>query len=293
MRAMRPARLLWAGAVCLLAIGFAAILLGSPAAAQTEVPTGDPKSEGTVSSDPTPTVEPTRDPGSGGIVVSPEPTEPIATEPADAVETPGDPEGVPTEGNNEGIAPAVVVVVLRTADGGSVSDRTTVCVSEICQPVGAVGSGTKIEFERIVQGFHQISVVDAGPYEDGMSSISVRPGQLVSVDVTLAVSRSAGEEALPKPPPGAEGPIRSPIVVVEADPSGESASVQSSAQFAANVTGADETAMRITSLPATGSGEWNRAGAGIVFALAAAVALAGVALFARWRGAGSAPQERR
>ncbi len=290
MRSMRPARVLRASAVCLLAMVFAAIVLGASAIAQTEVPTGDPKPEETVSSDPTTTVEPTRDPGSGGIVVSPEPTEPIATEPAEEVESPGDTEGVPTEGNNEGIAPAVVVVVLRTADGGPVSDRTTVCVSEICQPVGAVGSGAKIEFERIVQGFHQISVVDAGPYEDGISSVAVRPGQLVSVDVTLAVSRRAGEEALPSPPPGAEGPIRSPIQVVEGNPPGETASRQSSAQFTANVSGTDGAAMRITSLPATGSGEWNRAGAGIVFALAAAVALAGIATFAEWRGAGSAPR---
>ncbi|MEJ7900874.1 MAG: hypothetical protein WKF63_03460, partial [Thermomicrobiales bacterium] len=176
MRGHVPARALWSSAVWLLVIGVAAILLVSSAAAQTEVVTNDPKPEATAPTEEL-TVPPTSDPGTGGIVASPPSTEPSATEPAEEGEIPGDSEGVPTEeSDNEGVAPAVVVVVLRTADGGSVSDRTTVCVSEICQPVGAVASGTKIEFERVIQGWQDISVFNAGPYDDGFSSVSVRPG---------------------------------------------------------------------------------------------------------------------
>jgi len=282
---MQPSRLLWASAVYLVAMGFAAILLVSSTAAQTEGAVGDPKPEETVPSGPGPTEEPTTPPtngtGTGGIVVTPPPTEPTATEPVEEGEIPDNPEGVPTEErDNEGIAPAVVVVVLRTADGGSVSDRTTVCVSEICQPAGAVASGAKIEFERIVQGWHDISVVDAGPYEDGFSSVAVRPGQLHTVEVTLALSRRV-EETPPTPPPGANGPIRSPIQVADQG--------DTNAQFTANVPGngvsasVDSSVPLIRALPATGTGEPDGGVADIGFALGAALVLTFLAVLTRRR----------
>jgi len=285
---MQPVRLLWTSAVCLVAIGFAAILLVSPAAAQTEEAGGDPKPEETVPSGPGPTEVATTPPtddngtGTGGIVVTPPPTEPIATEPVEEGEIPDNPEGVPTEErDNEGIAPAVVVVVLRTADGGSVSDRTTVCVSEICQPVGAVASGTKIEFERIVQGWHDISVVDAGSYEDGFSSVAVRPGQLHTVEVTLALSRRV-EEMPPTPPPGANGPIRSPVQVAD---QGDAVGRDTSARFTANVpgSGVGSSVPLIRALPATGTGEPDGGVADIGFALGAALALVLFAVLTRRR----------
>ncbi|MDQ3657001.1 MAG: hypothetical protein M3457_18245 [Chloroflexota bacterium] len=284
---MQPSRLLWASAVCLLAMGFAAILLVPSAEAQTEGTVGGPKLEETVPSGPGPTEEPTPPPtndpgtGTGGIVVTPSPTEPTATEPVEEGEIPDNPEGVPTEErDNEGIAPAVVVVVLRTADGGSVSDRTTVCVSETCQPVGAVASGTKIEFERIVQGWHDISIVDAGSYKDGFSSVAVRPGQLHTVEVTLALSRRV-EEMPPTPPPGANGPIRSPVQVAD---QGDAVGRDTSAQFTTNVRGSvDSSAPLIRALPATGTGEADRSVANIGFAIGAALALMLFALLTRRR----------
>jgi len=290
MRGMQPSRLLWASAVYLVAMGFAAILLVLSAAAQTEGTVGDSKPEETVPSGPRPTDEPatppTNDPGAGtgtgGIVVTPPPTEPTATEPVEEGEIPDNPEGVPTEErDNEGIAPAVVVVVLRTADGGSVSDRTTVCVSEICQPVGAVASGTKIEFERIVQGWHDISVVDAGSYEDGFSSVAVRPGQLHTVEVTLALSRRV-EEMPPTPPPGANGPIRSPVQVAD---QGDAVGRDTSARFTANVpgSGVGSSVPLIRALPATGTGEPDGGVADIGFALGAALALVLFAVLTRRR----------
>lgn len=287
MRGIEPARALWLSVVCLVTIGITAMLMASSAMAQTEAPSGDAKPEETVQSSPGPTVEltapPTGDPGTGGIVVSPPPTEPVATEPVDEGETPDEPEGVPTEdSDNEGVAPAVVVVVLRTADGGAVSDRTTVCVSEICQPVGAVASGTKIEFERIIQGWQDVSVVDAGPYENGFSSVSVSPGQFHTVEVTLSLARRV-EEVPPTPPPGSTGPIRSPIQVADQD---APVARESSARFTANVSGTDEAVLRINALPATGAGEPAQSNTSGVVVLGAALAMLLVAFLARWRATG-------
>jgi hypothetical protein len=282
---MEPARLRWASAVCLIAMGVMAFLIGSPVAAQTEGTVGESKVEGTAAtSGPTEaaTAPATNDPGTGGIVVSPAPTEPVATEPVEEGENPGEPEGVPTEdGNNEGVAPAVVVVVLWTADGGSVSDRTTVCVSEICQPVGAVSSGTKIEFPRIAQGWHDISVVDAGAYENGFSSVSVSPGQFHTAEVTLAVTRPV-EESAPTPPPGADGPIRSPIQVVDGD---GTASRETNTRFASNVSVPDDTVLRVSALPETGTGDPGRGLTGMPLALGAGLVLALAAMLARRRAA--------
>jgi len=273
-----------------MALGLAVVLLVSTAAAQTEPAENGVKAEETVPADSRPTeaatVLPTQDPPSGGIV-GPAPTqEPTATEPDDVEGAPGESEGEPTEETeNEGVAPAVVVVVLWTADGGSVSDRTTVCVSEICQPVGAVASGTKIEFERIVQGWHEIAVFDAGSYEDGFSSVSVRPGQRATVDVTL--DRSRREE--PTPPPPATGPIRQPLQqVVDGEGNDEGEARASNTQFTANVTGGDERAVvRVTSLPATGAGasRWDSDVSGGVLMVGGALALAFVAIVSRRRAA--------
>lgn len=283
MRGMKPAQALWLSVVCLVTIGIAAMLMASSAMAQTETPPGDVKPGETVQSSPGPTVPPTGDLGTGGIVVSPPPTEPTATEPVEEGEIPDETEGVPTdETDNEGVAPAVVVVVLRTADGGSVSDRTTVCVSEICQPVGAVASGTKIEFERIIQGWQDISIVDAGPYENGFSSVSVRPGQLHTVEVTLSLARRV-KEVPPTPPPGATGPIRAPIQVADQD---APVARESSARFTANVSGTDEAVLRINALPATGAGEPAGSNTSGFFVLGAALTMLQFALLARWRATG-------
>lgn len=245
MQAMRPARWLWVWVGSLLALGFAALLLVSPAAAQTETAMDEPRA------DETPATAVSTE-GSGGIV--PSTPEPTATEPGKGEEeVPVTPEGQqPTETpDNEGVAPAVVVVVVWTADGGPTSDRTLVCVSEICQPVGAVGSGSKIEFERIVQGWHEVSVTDAGAYANGFGSVAVRPGQRATVEVTLARL----ELEVSTPPPVANGPIRQPIdpvPVVGGD--GDAAGGAVSAQFAGSANDGDEAALRVVSLPATGVG---------------------------------------
>ncbi len=260
MRGIKPVRAFWASVACLVGPAIAAILLVSPAMAQLEGAVGEP------------TVVPTSDTSSGGIVGDPAPTEPARPE-----ETPGGSEGMPTEApreeptaqpDNEGIAPAVVVVVLSTADGGPVSDRTTVCVSEICQPVGAVGSGTKIEFERIVQGWHEIVVFDAGPYEDGFSSVAVRPGQLHTIEVVLALSRRVEET----PPPRSNGPIRSPIVVADRDEplAGDS---EPQASFANVAASEDAAVLRVSALPSTGAGDPERGVASLMAMVLGAAAL--------------------
>lgn len=274
MRGVNPARPLWACTLCPVAFGIMAILAiltASTASAQTEMPEGNVRPEETVPAGPDPTEEPTQ-PGTGGIVVTPPPTEPTATEEG---ENPGESEGLPPPTpDNEGIAPAVVVVVLWTADGGSVSDRTTICVGEICQPVGAAPSGSKIEFERIVQGWQEISVSGAGAYEDGFSSVAVRPGQLHTVELTLTLSRRVEVT----PPPVAEGPIRQPIEVVDVDGDQDPAQGDVGARVAANVparnvsASVDSPLPLVRALPATGVGAPERNLATFGFFLAAALA---------------------
>ncbi|MBA3276956.1 MAG: hypothetical protein H0T72_14335 [Chloroflexia bacterium] len=295
MRGIKPVRGFWASVACLLGLGIAAILLVSPVMAQIEGAVGESTvADMTPASEPT--LVPTSDSSTGGIVGDPPPTDPAPTEPVRPEETPDGTEGMPTEEpreeptaqpDNEGIAPAVVVVVLVTADGGPVSDRTTVCVSEMCQPVGAVRSGTEIEFERIVQGWHDISVFDAGAYEDGFSSVAVRPGQLHTVEVILAVSRRVEET----PTPQSNGPIRSPIVVTDRvdenvvavdrdEPlAGDS---EPQASFANVTAGEDAAVLRITSLPSTGAGDSERGVASLTaMTLGAAVFLAAGAAIRR------------
>ncbi len=290
MRGVHPARSLWACAVCLVTIGIMAILAtatASTASAQTEMPEGNVRPEETVPAGPDPAEEPTQT-GTGGIVVTPPPTESTPTEPAGEGENPDESEGLPPPTpDNEGVAPAVVVVVLFTADGGSVSDRTTICVGEICQPVGAAPSGSKIEFERIVQGWQEISVSGAGAYEDGFSSVAVRPGQLHTVELTLTLSRRVEVT----PPPVAEGPIRQPIEVADVDAGQDPAQGDVGARVAANVparnvsANVDPPLPLVRALPATGVGALERDLMGATVTLAAALTLLMVAAEVRRRAA--------
>ncbi len=304
MRGANPARSFWAGAACLLAIGIMAILATatlSTASAQTGIVQGDIRPEETAPAGPNPTEEPSEpvptQPGTGGIVVTPPPDEPTPTEPTGEGENPDENEGPPPPTpDNEGVAPAVVVVVLFTADGGSVSDRTTVCVGEICQPVGAAPSGAKIEFERIVQGWQEISVSGAGAYEDGFASVAVRPGQRHTVELTLTLSRRVEVT----PPPVAQGPIRQPIEVVDGGQEA-AASRNASARFTTNVpdsnvpdsnvpdsnvsASVDAAAPLIRALPATGLGDPDRDASMVTFTLGAALTLLVLAAAIRRRAA--------
>ncbi|MEJ7900875.1 MAG: hypothetical protein WKF63_03465, partial [Thermomicrobiales bacterium] len=104
---------------------------------------------------------------------------------------------------------------------------------------------------------------------------------LHTVDVTLSLA-SREEQTPPTPPPGANGPIRAPIQVVDQD---ASVGRESSARFTANVAGTDETALRVSALPATGTGSQVGGAASSLFTLGLALAMLVFAHLTRRRAA--------
>ena len=262
MRANTTSRSLWAGLLCALAMGFLAMLMAAPASADTGIVPGTPQetepatteatetataeATGTVVPSPTTdaTVEPTK------TVVPTEPTESTPTEPAD-------------DGDNSGIAPGSVVVIVWSSDGGPLPANTTVCVWNTCQSAGSVASGAKIVFEEAEQGWQDVKITGASPYADALSSVSVVPGTRSTIEMTVKRVEKPKEEL---PSEHHEGPIRQPVVNTD---TGDS--------LTWNVAEEGDVApvTAITALPVTGYGDQ-----GADHTLALWVSLAAITLFA-------------
>jgi hypothetical protein len=273
MRGSRSLGPLLASILCMIAVGLSALMLAQPAAAQsggfvpggTETPPTEVRPTDVPATDiPDVEPQPTEVPG-GGIVPTEEPDSPTA-EPTVVAENPTE------EPDRDGVAPSTVVVILWSSDGARIPVDTTVCVHTICQSAGSLGSGTKLTFDDIAQGWQNVSVRSAAPYGDASTSVKVVPAQRSTVEVTIVRE----EQVVSVPPTPVRGPIRQPVLVAD---EGESLAFNSVNPAVPDGEGAAVAV--VTALPATGAGADSGDQAALVFALGATLLLTGAAVAVR------------
>ena len=178
--------------------------------------------------------------------------------PVSAQFAPATPEVVTPEPTREGVAPGTVLLVVWTSTGAPLPAGATACVGNLCQPIGGGPNGMKIEFERVEQGWNDISVTNASPFADAFSSVNVPPGQYRDVHLTLVQTAPAEEEPAAT---HASGPIRFPVTVA----GGNDTSAWDESE---------PTAALVAELPATGAGDIDGAANVALIALGGTLVLA-------------------
>ena len=179
-----------------------------------------------------------------GVVVTEEPrvteTPPLTETPAEtAVPDTTQGGGVvpsPTEIEHDGVAPGQVDLVIVTSDGGMLPAGTTACVGDVCQTLSSdAASGFKWRFERMKEGWQEITVRGAASYDGAVSSVRVAPGRLVTANVEIVRISPRNEGVGNTPPPAQDGP-NNPPVREGTDSSGSSQSNPDGTQRFAQVT---------------------------------------------------------